>query len=81
MNKKIAIIYDNKKCFTNEISKYIEIGIREKKNIKTYKYDSSYAAKNINILNDNDGIIIGSPTYFGNVSANIKKFMDNTNKY
>ncbi|MEG1979246.1 MAG: flavodoxin family protein [Victivallaceae bacterium] len=36
---------------------------------------------NVDELLDNDLIILGSPNYFGNVSAEMKRFMDDTAKF
>ena len=77
MKNNIAIIYNNKNCFTNQLSDYIQAGIK-KEGISSVTYDSEFISNNINLLDESEAIIIGTPTYFGNVSANIKKFMDST---
>lgn len=39
------------------------------------------AANNMEVLHESDTIIFGCPTYFGNVSAEFKRFMEETGKF
>lgn len=77
MKSNIAIIYNNKNCFTKQLSDYIQIGIKAE-SMSSTMYEAEFISNNLNLLDKYEAIIIGTPTYFGNVSANIKKFMDST---
>ena len=77
MSKIIAIIYDNNFCYTKKISNHIQNGISAEK-VRTIVYKSQFISDNLHLLDKVDTIIFGTPTYFGNVSTNIKKFMDST---
>lgn len=79
---KIAIIYDTSFGHTEVIAKKIGEGVASQ-NLEM----KLFAAKEINekpeILDELegfDGIVFGSPTYMGTVSADFKKFMDSTSK-
>ena len=77
MRNTIAIIYDNENCFTKQLSDYIQIGIKAE-GMHSEVYESEFISNNLNLLDEAKAIIIGTPTYFGNVSSSIKKFMDST---
>ena len=77
MNKKIAIIYDHDRCYTKTISSYIEKGINSQ-NIQSVSYTIDFILNKKSLLDKVNGIIFGAPTHFGNVSTNMKKFMDST---
>jgi NAD(P)H dehydrogenase (quinone) len=79
---KVAVIYDTSFGHTEVIAKKIGEGVASQGlEVKLF------AAKEINekpeILDELegfDGIVFGSPTYMGTVSADFKKFMDSTSK-
>jgi NAD(P)H dehydrogenase (quinone) len=77
MKKRIATIYDHELCFTKTLSRYIDIGIQSE-NVESTTYEAKFICENLQLLDDVDSIIFGTPTYFGNVSTNIKKLMDST---
>lgn len=77
MKKRIATIYNHQRCFTKTLSDYIHIGIQSE-NLESKLYSLEFICKNLELLDEVDSIIFGTPTYFGNVSANMKKFMDST---
>lgn len=77
MSKTVAIIYDNNFCYTKKISSHIQYGINVEK-VETILYKSKFISCNLHLLDKMDAIVFGTPTYFGNVSMNIKKFMDST---
>ncbi|WHA05136.1 flavodoxin family protein [Candidatus Bandiella numerosa] len=77
MKKRIATIYDHENCFTKTLSKYIHIGIQSE-NVESKTYEAKFICENLQLLDEVDSIIFGTPTYFGNVSTNIKKLMDST---
>ena len=75
---KVLIVYYSKTGNTEEMAKAVEKGVRSqgvevvRKRVEEAHVDELPAC---------DGIIIGSPTYFGNVAAEIKKFIDESIKY
>ena len=77
MNKVLVIYYSrsgNTEKMANLIAKAIEeenIEIKCKKVVDT----------NPEELLDVDGVVIGSPTYYGTMAAEIKKFIDESVKY
>lgn len=77
MNKKIAIIYNSKHCYTRKLSHHIQNGITFEA-VRSQTYCSQYISEHLCLLDNVDAIIFGTPTYFGNVSTNIKNFMDST---
>jgi len=90
--KKILIIYYSKNGATEKMSEKISRGINSVENseavIRTLpdiKDNSTAIANKNNILyatNEDlancDGLILGSPTYFGNMAAPMKFFLDGT---
>jgi multimeric flavodoxin WrbA len=77
MKKRIATIYNHQHCFTKTLSDYIHIGIQSE-NVESEIYEAEFICENLQLLDKVDSIIFGTPTYFGNVSTNIKKLMDST---
>jgi flavorubredoxin len=77
MKKRIATIYNHQHCFTKILSDYIHIGIQSE-NVESEIYEADFICENLQLLDKVDSIIFGTPTYFGNVSTNIKKLMDST---
>jgi len=75
---KVAIVFDSGYGHTEVIAKKIAEGFTEKNlkadTISVKKLNEDPA--NLLILDEYDGIIFGSPTYMGTVSADFKKFMD-----
>ena len=79
MSGNIAIIYDNNNCFTRYLANYIQSGVKTE-NINSIMYEAEFIINNLKLLDGSQAIILGTPTHFGNVSYNIKKFMDATNE-
>lgn len=79
MKKRIAIIYNHQDCFTKLLSDYICNGILSQ-GIQPEPYEAGFICQNLKLLDEVNSIIFGTPTYFGNVSAGVKKFMDSTVK-
>jgi NAD(P)H dehydrogenase (quinone) len=77
MEKNIVIIYYNKHCYSSTLANHIKMGA-EVEGVKAMSYDVSHINQNMHLLDEADGIIFGSPTYFGSVSAEMKGFMDST---
>lgn len=75
---KVLIIYHSKTGHTEAMSEAVEAGVKReglevvRKNIKEV---------NVDYLLEYDGIIIGSPTRFASVSAEVKKFIEESIKH
>lgn len=75
---KVLIIYYSRTGNTKEMAKYVAEGVKEEnveielKSVEESKVEDLLSA---------DGIIVGSPTYFGLPSAEIKKLFDASVKY
>lgn len=75
---KILIVYFSRSGNTKKMAEYVRQGAEqsgagvELKDIKDTKIDELLKA---------DGIIIGSPTYYGLPAAEIKRFLDDSVKY
>jgi len=74
---KVLIIYYSQTNNTKKMANFVEEGAR-KENIEVIC--KSLDNTNLNDLLRADGIIIGSPTHFGAMSAPIKEFIDKSIK-
>ncbi len=72
-----AIIYHSGFGHTKIVAEQIEKGILTT-GIHTILVDVESASNQLDVLNKSNTIVFGSPTYFGNVSAEFKKFMEST---
>ncbi|MCM8804870.1 MAG: NAD(P)H-dependent oxidoreductase [Candidatus Omnitrophica bacterium] len=75
---KVLIIYHSKTGNTKEMAKSVEEGVKEEKVEVILK---SVEEIELDDLLTADGIIVGSPTYFGLPSAEIKEIFDKSVKY
>ncbi len=73
---KVLVIYDSRTGNTEKMADAVAEGVREVEgvsiavmNVEKAKLDDLLAA---------DAIIMGSPTYYGNMSGRIKEFLDTT---
>jgi multimeric flavodoxin WrbA len=76
--KTIAIVYHSKFHTLDLITTKIVEGIKKNGEFNIHVIPVSEIPAKIEILNNADAIIFGSPTYFGAVSAEMKTFMDST---
>lgn len=76
--KKVIIIYFSKSGNTKKMAEYVKIGVEEL-NVNVDIKDVKEATPD-DLLNA-DGIIIGSPTYYGLPAYQIKKLLDESVKY
>lgn len=74
--KKIAVIYYSRTGNTEMMADLICDGISKVSDIEAKKIDVEKA--DVNELVKYDGIIIGSPTYYGSMSWQIKKLIDDS---
>jgi NAD(P)H dehydrogenase (quinone) len=74
---KISIVYHSGFGHTKVVAEHIAKGIDPNgKEVLLLKAEE--ATTRLDELNDADAIVFGSPTYFGTVSAEFKKFMEST---
>jgi NAD(P)H dehydrogenase (quinone) len=72
-----SIIYHSRSNNVESLAEQIAIGIKSA--IKTAEVNlisASEAKAKIEIINNSDAIIFGSPTYFGSISSEMKSFFD-----
>lgn len=76
--KKVLVVYHSRTGNTEKMAKIIAEGLKEKAlHVDLKKVEEV----NIDSLPQYDGYIIGTPNYFGTMSAEIKKFIDESVKY
>ncbi|MCF1749574.1 flavodoxin family protein [Mariniradius sediminis] len=74
---KVAIIYHSGFGHTKIVAERIAEGARKKLK-DVILLDSKMAIQQPKLLLESDTLVFGSPTYFGNVSAEFKLFMEST---
>ncbi len=76
--KKVLIIYYSKTGNTEEMAKAVEEGVKEERvEVEVKKADDA----KVDEFLEADGIIIGSPTYYGSMAAPIKELLDESVKF
>ncbi len=75
----IAIIYHSGYGHTKKVAEFIAEGVK-KAGSKVKIFNADEAISNLDEIDNFDGIIFGSPTYMGSVSAKFKEFMDASSK-
>jgi NAD(P)H dehydrogenase (quinone) len=75
---KILIVYDSKSGNTEKMAFAISDGAKQIKGVKTIVERIGQAS--LKDLLNADAIIIGSPTYYGQMSAKLKAFIDESVK-
>lgn len=73
----IAIVYHSSKGHTHQLAKVLTEHMTTDYT-EVHLLDTEQAQQNFDILNIADTIVFGCPTYFGNVSAAFKTFMEAT---
>jgi len=75
---RILIIYSSKTGNTEKMAKYVEEGVKEEGvAVEVKKVEN---ARPEDLLKA-DGIIVGSPTYYGQMSGELKSFFDESVKH
>jgi NAD(P)H dehydrogenase (quinone) len=75
---RILIIYSSKTGNTEKMARYVEEGVKEEGvAVEVKKVEDSRTEDLLRF----DGIIVGSPTYYGQMSGDLKKFFDESVKY
>ena len=76
---KVLIVYYSRTGNTKEMAELIAEGVRGEKDVDVEV--KAVQDTKIEELLDFDGIVIGSPTYFGSMAAEVKKFIDDSVKF
>jgi len=75
---KILIVYDSRSGNTEKMAHAVAEGVREEEiNVVIRKVDDA----SVDELPDADGVILGSPVYYGLPTGKIKEFVDTSVKY
>jgi len=75
---KILIVYDSRSGNTEKMAHAVAEGVREEEiNVVIRKVDDA----SVDELPDADGVILGSPVYYGLPTGKIKAFVDTSVKY
>lgn len=77
---KIAIVYHSGFGHTEKQAQHVLKGVEQVAGASGALVKAEAATETPEMLNEFDGIIFGSPTYMGSVSAPFKGFMDATSK-
>ena len=77
LKKTLSIVYHSPYGHTAKVAQHIAIGAKK---LGLDVHLMSIEHIDWNVLDASHGIIFGSPTYMGSVSADFKKFMDSTSK-
>jgi NAD(P)H dehydrogenase (quinone) len=75
---KVLIVYDSRTGNTEKMAQAVAEGAREVKGVKVKVKRVTKAT--LDDLVGADGIIMGSPTYFGQMSGKLKEFVDESVK-
>lgn len=76
---KVLVLYYSRSGNTEKMAKFIAEGVKKEKGIDVEVKRITNA--NVDELLDIDGVIIGSPTYYGTMAAEVKKFIDESIKF
>ena len=72
---KIAIIFHSRTGNTEKMAEFVAVGARDAGAEVILKHVKS---AEINDISDADGVILGSPTYYGHSSGAMRTFLDKT---
>lgn len=76
--KTITILYDSKYGHTGQMAQTMHDTLAGVDGIQVHLLNVNAVAKSWKLLSDSHGIIFGSPTFFGSVSAAFKQFMESS---
>ena len=77
---KVSIIYHSVRGHTEQQAKAILKGLHTVDGIDARMIPVSEVKDNWDFINESEALIFGSPTFMGTISAEFKKFMDETSK-
>jgi NAD(P)H dehydrogenase (quinone) len=76
---KVLIVYDSKTGHTEKMALAVAEGVKQVNGVEVEVKKVNQT--NIEDLPNVDGIILGSPTYYGQMSAKLKKLIDKSVKF
>ncbi|MFX0067252.1 MAG: flavodoxin family protein [Candidatus Hermodarchaeota archaeon] len=76
---RILIVYYSKSGNTARMADYIAEGVKKEKDVEVEV--KTVKETKVTELLDTDAIILGSPTYYGSMAAEIKQFIDESVKF
>jgi len=76
---KVLIIYYSRSGNTKEMADFITEGIRKEESIEVETKPVQECR--VEELLEADGIVIGSPTYYGSMASEVKKLLDDSIKF
>lgn len=76
---KISILYSSKTGKTERVAKLIEEGVKRVQGIEVKLMKSDEVDKEF--ITDSNGIIFGTPTYYANMSWEMKKWIDESSSF
>lgn len=76
----ISIVYHSQQGHTKQVAQILAQSMSSELT-DVNLVDVEDVATNMELLHESDTIIFGCPTYFGNVSADFKQFMERTGKF
>jgi NAD(P)H dehydrogenase (quinone) len=74
----VAVIYFSRYGHTEALAKSVAKGVGSVEGVTLHLLTAEEAQKNLDLLNMVDGMIFGSPTYMGSLSAGLKSFFETT---
>ena len=79
---QIAIVYHSGFGHTAQLAKLLAATMQaHSQEVSIHLLNTDDAVNNLELLHNADTILFGSPTYFGSVSAEFKKFMEATSNF
>ncbi len=76
---KILVTYYSRTGNTKKMAELIAEGVKKEKNVKVEV--KNIKDTKVDELVNVDGIVIGSPTYYGSMASEVKKFIDDSIKF
>jgi NAD(P)H dehydrogenase (quinone) len=73
---KLAIVYYSGYGHTANVAEHIQHGMQQVEDVQVTVLTAKDACEQLDLLDQMDGIIMGSPTYMGSASAEFKQFME-----
>ena len=75
---KIIVIYDSKTGNTEKMAKAIADGASQNADVEIKKIGEAFP---LTIMADADGVVLGSPVYYADISNNMKDFLEHVKTY
>ena len=76
---KVLVIYHSRSGNTKKMADFITEGVRNEENVEVE--EKPVQECRVEELLSADGIIIGSPTYYGSMASEVKKLLDDSIKF